>query len=127
MAKTALTLTLVTCSDKSTDYMVGLNKNTNTNDKVQAFVDAFRDVASSASETCYGLPQKAILALWGAEYGWGTGSTQQKNQNADEKSASLMLNPQILHLFWFLHPHNNSCNYHSLHKYQYSPPHCIRE
>ncbi len=81
MAKKAMTLTKVTCSDKSTDYKVGLNENTDANDKVQAFVDAFRDVASTASANCHGLPQKMILALWGAESGWGTGSTQQKNQN----------------------------------------------
>lgn len=93
MAKKAMSLTKVTCSDQSTDYFVGLNENTDTNDKVQAFVDAFKGVASTASSTCYGLPLKVILALWGAESGWGANSTQQKNQNWANMIYSSSTNP----------------------------------
>ena len=72
MAKVALALTKVTCADGTTDYNVGLNPNTNADDKVQAFVDAFKSVGNTASSTCHGLPLKLILAMWGGESGWAT-------------------------------------------------------
>ena len=81
MAKVALALTKVTCADGTTDYNVGLNPNTNADDKVQSFVDAFKSVGNTASSTCHGLPLKLILAMWGGESGWATGSTQNSNQN----------------------------------------------
>ena len=65
MAKVALALTKVTCADGTTDYNVGLNPNTNADDKVQSFVDAFKSVGNTASSTCHGLPLKLILAMWG--------------------------------------------------------------
>lgn len=80
MAKTPITLTSVTCSDGSKDNIVGLNPNSNADDKVQAFVDAFRSVATAASATCK-IPRKLILAMWGGESGWATGNTQYSNQN----------------------------------------------
>ncbi len=63
MSKTAITLTKVTCTDGTIDYNVGINPNTNADDKVQAFVDAFKSVANNASGTCHGLPTKLILAM----------------------------------------------------------------
>lgn len=81
MAKQEIPKTKVTCTDGTTDYNVGLNPNTNTDDKVQAFVDAFKSCDTTAQNTCYGLPRKLILAMWGGESGWATGSTQKKNQN----------------------------------------------
>ena len=63
MAKVALALTKVTCADGTTDYNVGLNPNTNADDKVQSFVDAFKSVGNTASSTCHGLPLKLILAV----------------------------------------------------------------
>ena len=54
MAKVALELTKVTCADGTTDYNVGLNPNTNADDKVQSFVDAFKSVGNTASSTCHG-------------------------------------------------------------------------
>ena len=53
----------------------------NADDKVQSFVDAFKSVGNTASSTCHGLPLKLILAMWGGESGWATGSTQNSNQN----------------------------------------------
>ena len=81
MAKQAIPTTEVTCSDNSKDYQVGINPNTNADDKVQAFVDTFKDCATTAESTSHGLPMKLILAMWGGESGWATGSTQNKNQN----------------------------------------------
>jgi hypothetical protein len=63
------------------DTYVDLNPNTDPNDKVQAFVDAFKRVAEDASDECYGLPVEVILAMWGGESGWGTSKTQRNNQN----------------------------------------------
>ena len=40
MAKKEITLTKVVCQDGTIDYKVGINPNTNADDKVQAFVDA---------------------------------------------------------------------------------------
>ena len=74
MAKVALALTKVTCANGTTDYNVGLNPNTNADDKVQSFVDAFKSVGNTASSTCHGLPLKLILAMWGGESGWATGT-----------------------------------------------------
>lgn len=70
----------VKCGDVS-DTNIGLNPNKDANEKVQAFVDAFKSAASTASSDCHSLPGKLILALWGGESGWATGSTQNKNQN----------------------------------------------
>lgn len=82
MAKIPIILKKVNCSDGTVDTFVEVNKNLNdANDKVQAFVDAFRDAAEKASGLCYGLPQKVILAQWGEESGWATGTTQRNNQN----------------------------------------------
>lgn len=93
MAKTAITLTKVTCADGTTDYKVGLNPNTNADDKVQAFVDAFKSVANTASSTCHGLPTKLILAMWGGESGWATGNTQNSNQNWSNMIYTSATNP----------------------------------
>ena len=76
MAKVALELTKVTCADGTTDYNVGLNPNTNADDKVQSFVDAFKSVGNTASSTCHGLPLKLILAMWGGESGIHTAYLQ---------------------------------------------------
>lgn len=81
MAKIAIPTNYVTCTDGSTDTYVGINPNTNADDKVQAFVDCFRAAAASASSVCYGLPLKFILAQWGGESGWASSSLQQSNQN----------------------------------------------
>ena len=93
MSKTAITLTKVTCTDGTTDYNVGINPNTNADDKVQAFVDAFKSVAKTASGTCHGLPTKLILAMWGGESGWATGSTQNSNQNWSNMTYTSETNP----------------------------------
>lgn len=93
MSKTAITLTKVTCTDGTTDYNVGINPNTNADDKVQAFVDAFKSVANNASGTCHGLPTKLILAMWGGESGWATGSTQNSNQNWSNMTYTSATNP----------------------------------
>ena len=63
MAKVALALTKVTCADGTTDYNVGLNPNTNADDKVQAFVDAFKSVGNTASSTCHGYTQYDLRFL----------------------------------------------------------------
>ncbi|MFB0828185.1 glucosaminidase domain-containing protein [Brevibacillus laterosporus] len=63
------------------DTYVDLNPNTNANDKVQAFVDAFRRVAQDASDDCYGLPVEVILAMWGGESEWASKKLQRDNQN----------------------------------------------
>lgn len=81
MAKQPIPMKLVTCTDGTQDIHVGLNTNTNPDDKVQAYVDAFRDVAQAASTMCYNLPLKLILAIWGCESGWATATMQYNNQN----------------------------------------------
>lgn len=82
MAKIPIILKTVNCNDGTVDTFVEVNKNTtNANDKVQAFVDVFRNAANKASTLCYGLPQKVILAQWGGESGWATGALQRNNQN----------------------------------------------
>lgn len=63
------------------DTFVDLNPNTNANDRVQAFVDAFKRVARDASDECYGLPIEVILAMWGGESRWASDKTQRDNQN----------------------------------------------
>lgn len=63
------------------DNAVGRNENTDTNDKVQAFVDAFQPLAIAASVALSGLPAALILAQWGAESGWGTTALCVANQN----------------------------------------------
>ncbi len=93
MAKTAIPTTKVTCKDGTTDYSVGINSNTNADDKVQAFVDCFKGVANNASSTCHGLPLKLILAQWGGESGWATGSTQKSNQNFSNMVYTSSTNP----------------------------------
>ena len=93
MAKKEITLTKVVCQDGTIDYKVGINPNTNADDKVQAFVDAFRASAMNAHTSCYGLPRKLILAIWGGESGWATGSTQSSNQNWSNMIYSNSSNP----------------------------------
>ena len=93
MAKKEITLTKVVCQDGTIDYKVGINPNTNADDKVQAFVDAFRASAMNAHTSCYGLPRKLILAIWGGESGWATGSTQNSNQNWSNMIYSTANNP----------------------------------
>ena len=93
MAKQAISTTEVTCSDGSTDYQVGINPNTNADDKVQAFVEAFKSCATTTESTCYGLPKKLILAMWGGESGWATGNTQNKNQNWSNMKYTSASNP----------------------------------
>lgn len=93
MAKQSIPKTKVTCTDGTTDYNVGINPNTNTDDKIQAFVDAFKSVTTSASSTCKNLPVKVILAMWGGESGWATGSTQNKNQNWSNMTYTSDTNP----------------------------------
>lgn len=80
MAAKAIPTLSVTCGTVK-DTNVGLNPNSNADDKVQAFVDAFLSAAKSASSNCHHLPVKLILGLWGGESGWATGSTQKNNQN----------------------------------------------
>ncbi|MEG1932847.1 MAG: hypothetical protein RR075_07030, partial [Pygmaiobacter sp.] len=46
--------------------IVGLNYNVEPTAKVQAFVTCFAAAAARAQQLC-GLPQKLILAQWGAE------------------------------------------------------------
>jgi len=77
----AIPTSTVTCSDGSTDTYVGINPNTSSGDKVQAFVNCFKSAAQYASNICAGLPVKLILAQWGGESGWATGSSQKSNQN----------------------------------------------
>lgn len=85
--------TNVTCSDGTTDVTVGINPNSNTDDKVQAFVNAFKTVAQTASNTCYGLPVVVILAMWGGESGWATATTQNSNQNWSNMGYNSATNP----------------------------------
>ncbi|MEJ8547349.1 glucosaminidase domain-containing protein [Brevibacillus borstelensis] len=63
------------------DTYVGINPNTNGDDKIRAFIDAFKRVAEDASDDCYGLPVDLILAMWGGESGWSKNETQVNNQN----------------------------------------------
>lgn len=67
--------------DGRRDTYVELNPNSTASDRVQAFVDTFKRAAEDASDECYGLPVKLILAMWGGESGWATGETQRDNQN----------------------------------------------
>jgi len=93
MSKKAIPTNTVTCTDGSTDTYIGINPNTNTDDKVQAFVDCFKSAASIASSICYNLPVKLILAQWGGECGWATGSTQKSNQNFSNLGYNSATNP----------------------------------
>ncbi len=93
MAKQAIPLTEVICTDNSTDYEVGYNPNNDPNDKVQAFVDTFRQAAVGASGMCYNLPIKVILGMWGGESGWATGPTQLQNQNFANMTYTSSSNP----------------------------------
>lgn len=77
----AIPTSTVTCSDGSTDTFVGINPNTNSGDRVQAFANCFVSAAQYASNICAGLPVKLILAQWGGESGWATASLQEGNQN----------------------------------------------
>jgi len=77
----AIPTSTVTCSDGSIDTYVGINSNISSGDRVQAFVNCFKHFAQYASNICAGLPVKLILAQWGGESGWATGSTQKHNQN----------------------------------------------
>ncbi|MBE9914229.1 hypothetical protein G8C92_09320 [Paenibacillus donghaensis] len=92
MAMKDIPTTSVKCGTVS-DTNVGLNPNTDANDKVQAFVNAFKGVASTASSDCYSLPGKLILGLWGGESGWATGSTQNNNQNWANMTYTSSTNP----------------------------------
>lgn len=94
MAKKNIKTVQVVCGDGTKDYYVYLNPNTkNTDDKVQAFVDAFKSSAQKSSNICYGLPLKLILAMWGFESGWDTYSTQQSNQNWSNLGYNSKTNP----------------------------------
>lgn len=94
MAKQSIELTRVVCTDGEIDYRVGINPNTDANDKVQAFVDAFRSVAGTAEIICHGLPVKVSLAMWGEESGWATGPTQNENQNWSNMKYISSTNPE---------------------------------
>lgn len=94
MAKQSIELTRVVCTDGEIDYRVGINPNTDANDKVQAFVDAFRSVAGTAEIICYGFPVKLSLAMWGGESGWATGATQNENQNWSNMIYTSPTNPE---------------------------------
>jgi hypothetical protein len=63
------------------DLKVGINPNTNSSDKVNAFVNCFLSGARTANTVCLGLPIKLILAQWGGESGWATGQNQYSNQD----------------------------------------------
>lgn len=63
------------------EELVGKNPNTEPTPKVQAFVMSFAPAAQWVSHQCYGLPQKFILAHWGAESGWGSTAASQRAQN----------------------------------------------
>ena len=93
MALIAIPTTTVTCTDGTTDSYVGLNPNTDSDYKVQAFVDCFKDVAINASSICYNLPIKLVLAQWVGECGWATGSSQKANQNFSNMVYSSPTNP----------------------------------
>lgn len=77
----AIPIAMITCSDGTADYRVGVNTNSAAADKVQAFVDCFKSVAQYVSTNCSDLPVILILAQWGGESGWATGTTQKHNQN----------------------------------------------
>lgn len=93
MAKIAIPTTTIKCADGNADVVVGINPNTNADDKVQAFVDVFYACAVFAYEACYGLPKKLILAMWGGESGWATGTTQNANQNWSNMVYTSSTNP----------------------------------
>lgn len=93
MAMQPIPTSPVTCSDGTTDTFVGLNPNTDPNDKVQAFVNCFSSSANDASSLCLNLPPKLILAQWGGESGWATGNTQKTNQNWANLSYTNKNNP----------------------------------
>ncbi|GED28048.1 hypothetical protein BAG01nite_41500 [Brevibacillus agri] len=57
-----------------------LNPNSTAPDRVQAFVDTFKRAAEDASDECYGLPVKLILAM-GGRVRLGNWTTQRDNQN----------------------------------------------
>lgn len=63
------------------EELVGKNPNSEPTPKVQAFVMSFAPTAQWVSRQCYGLPQKFILAHWGAESGWGSTAASQRAQN----------------------------------------------
>lgn len=81
MAIQPIPTSINSCIGGDTDIYVGVNPNTNSGDKVQAFVNCFRNAAQESSSLCYGLPTRLILAQWGGESGWATGTTQKTNQN----------------------------------------------
>ena len=81
MAKIAIPIVRVMCEDGSNDYNVGLNPNTNTPEKVQAFTDCFHEGANMVYNLCHRFPVRLTLAMWGAESGWGQNIDQYRNQN----------------------------------------------
>lgn len=80
MAKLSISITS-TFSPRGEEQYIGLNKNTDPADKVQAFVDCFAPAAENVSRNCYGLHAQLILAQWGAESGWGSAPNSQFQQN----------------------------------------------
>ena len=82
MPKILISVTPVMVSnDYGYDDKIGINVNSQPNDKVQAFVDCFKDTALQVKEACFGLPEKFILAQWGAESGWASAEKSYQNQN----------------------------------------------
>ncbi|MCD7817770.1 MAG: hypothetical protein LUH07_01790 [Lachnospiraceae bacterium] len=93
MSKIAIPVRSILCEDGTADNYVGLNTNTDADDKVQAFVDRFKLYAQTSSSLCYNLPVKLILGIWGGESGWASASRQQNNQNWANMSFLSFSNP----------------------------------
>ena len=64
-----------------TDNKIGINRNQNSTEKVQAYIECFLPYAIKASEQLNNLPVKLILAQWGLESGWGATSVSVDSQN----------------------------------------------